>query len=180
MASASAWSHREGDRPVGLGARARANNRFARRNGGLCRLTNAFVGDGEVGPMNRPPQPAVKDRYCRPPSLAGQHFIRVCRDRPDQEPARVSRVDRGICTLLAADGTRRASIGGALLAAAAHDPTRLPCAGDWTVVRTWPDERLTIEAVLPRRTALIRASAGAEALGQILVANVDTVAPRTG
>ena len=86
------------------------------------------------------------------------------------------RVDRGICTLLGADGTRRASIGGALLAAAAHDPTRLPCAGDWTVLRTWPDERLTIEAVLPRRTAIVRASAGAEALGQILVANVDTVA----
>ena len=43
-------------------------------------------------------------------------------------------------------------------------------------LRTWPDERLTIEAVLPRRTAVVRASAGAEALGQILVANVDTVA----
>jgi ribosome biogenesis GTPase len=97
-------------------------------------------------------------------------------DRSDQQPARVIRVDRGICTLSAADGTRRASIGGALLAAAAHDPTRLPCTGDWAVLRTWPDERLTIEAVLPRRTALIRASAGAEALGQILVANVDTVA----
>ena len=55
-------------------------------------------------------------------------------------------------------------------------PTRFPCTGDWVVLRTWPDERLTIEAVLPRRTAVIRASAGAEALGQILVANVDTVA----
>jgi ribosome biogenesis GTPase len=107
-----------------------------------------------------------------------EHFSSayVRHDRPDQEPARVTRVDRGICTLLAAAGTRRASTGGALLAAVVHDPTRLPCAGDWTVVRTWPDERLTIEAVLPRRTALIRASAGAEALGQILVANVDTVA----
>ncbi len=97
-------------------------------------------------------------------------------DRSDQQPARVIRVDRGICTLYAADGTRRASIGGALLAAAAHDPTRFPCTGDWVVLRTWPDERLTLEAVLPRRTAVIRASAGAEALGQILVANVDTVA----
>ena len=107
-----------------------------------------------------------------------EHFrsAYVRHDRPDHEPARVIRVDRGICTLLGADGTRRASIGGALLAAAAHDPTRLPCSGDWIVLRTWPDERLTIEAVLPRRTAVIRASAGAEALGQILVANVDTVA----
>ena len=96
--------------------------------------------------------------------------------RPDQQPARVTRVDRGVCTLLASDGTHRASLGGPLLAAAAHDPTRLPCAGDWAVLRTWPDERLTIEAVLPRRTAVVRASAGAEALGQILVANVDTIA----
>lgn len=96
--------------------------------------------------------------------------------RPDQQPARVTRVDRGICTLLAANGTHRASVGGGLLAAAAHDPTRVPCAGDWTVLRTWPDDRLTIEAVLPRRTAVVRASAGAEAVGQVLVANVDTIA----
>jgi ribosome biogenesis GTPase len=97
-------------------------------------------------------------------------------DRSDQQPARVTRVDRGVCTLLAAAGTLRASSGGALLATAAHDLTRLPCAGDWAVVRTWPDDRLTIEAVLPRRTAVVRASAGAEALGQVLVANVDTIA----
>src|SRR5258706_16405143 len=80
--------------------------------------------------------------------------------RPDHEPARVTRADRGVCTLLAANGPRRASIGGSLLAAAAHDPTRLPCAGDWAVVRTWPDERVTVEALVPRRTAVVRASAG--------------------
>jgi ribosome biogenesis GTPase len=96
--------------------------------------------------------------------------------RPDQTPARVTRVDRGICTLITAGGTLRSSLGGALLASAAKDPTRLPCAGDWAVVRTWPDERTTVEAVLARRTAVIRASAGAEAVGQVLVSNVDTVA----
>src|SRR5690606_31837677 len=36
-------------------------------------------------------------------------------------------------------------------AAAARDAARLPCPGDWVVVRTWPDERSTVEAVLPRR-----------------------------
>ncbi len=96
--------------------------------------------------------------------------------RPDQRPARVIRVDRGVCTLISAGGTLRASLGGAVLAAAAKDPTRLPCAGDWAVVRTWPDDRMTVEAVLARRTAVVRASAGAEAVGQVLVANVDTVA----
>jgi ribosome biogenesis GTPase / thiamine phosphate phosphatase len=94
-------------------------------------------------------------------------------DRPDQQPARVIRVDRGICSVLGPDGAHRASIGGGLLAVAARDPVRLPCAGDWVVVRAWPDERTTIEAVLPRRTAIVRASAGAEALAQVLAANVD-------
>jgi ribosome biogenesis GTPase len=91
-------------------------------------------------------------------------------------PARVSRVDRGVCTVLGATGAQRASIGGALLAAAAHDPARLPCAGDWVVVRCWPDERTTIDAVLPRRTSLVRSSAGAQATAQILAANVDVAA----
>jgi len=97
-------------------------------------------------------------------------------DRPGQRPARVSRVDRGVCTAIAADGPLRASLGGGLLARAARDPGALPCAGDWLVVRTWPDERLTAEAVLPRRTAIVRAVAGEESFGQVLAANIDAVA----
>jgi ribosome biogenesis GTPase len=106
------------------------------------------------------------------------HFCYAYRrhDRPDQEPARVARVDRGVCGVLTAAGASRASIGGGLLGAAARDPVRLPCAGDWVVLRTWPDGRATVESVLPRRTAIVRGSAGAEALGQVLVANVDVVA----
>lgn len=97
-------------------------------------------------------------------------------DRRDHRPARVVRVDRGVCSILSAAGAARASTGGALLAAAAADPVALPCAGDWVVVRTWPDARTTIEAVLPRRTAIVRASAGREAAGQVLAANIDTAA----
>ena len=96
--------------------------------------------------------------------------------RAGHHPARVSRVDRGVCTVLGPTGAQRASIGGALLAAAAHDPVRLPCAGDWVALRTWPDERTTVEAVLPRRTSVVRASAGAQATAQVLAANVDTAA----
>src|SRR5690349_21181853 len=91
-------------------------------------------------------------------------------------PARVSRVDRGFCTALAADGPVRASFSGGLLAGAVSDPARLPCAGDWVVVRAWPDDRLTAEAVLPRRTAIIRAAAGVEPHAQVLAANLTTVA----
>jgi ribosome biogenesis GTPase len=96
--------------------------------------------------------------------------------RADQHPARVARVDRGVCTVIGSEGPQRVTVGGGLLAAAAHDLTRMPSTGDWVAVRHWPDDRDTIEAVLPRRTAIIRASAGAESLPQVLAANVDTVA----
>jgi ribosome biogenesis GTPase / thiamine phosphate phosphatase len=97
-------------------------------------------------------------------------------DQADQRPARVTRVDRGVCTVLAAAGPARASLAGTMLAAGGRDPIALPCAGDWVVVRTWPDECQTIEAVLPRRTAIVRATAGKESLGQVLAANVDAAA----
>jgi ribosome biogenesis GTPase len=92
------------------------------------------------------------------------------------QPARVTRVDRGACAALSSSGTVRASLGAAVLDRAAADPVTLPCAGDWIAVRTWPDDRLTVEAVLPRRTAVVRASAEAAASGQVLAANLDVVA----
>jgi ribosome biogenesis GTPase len=97
-------------------------------------------------------------------------------DRSDSCPGRVLRADRGVCTVLGADGVLRASLAGGVLLAAARDPARLPCAGDWVVVRRWPDRRLTVEAVLPRRTTLIRRTAGKDSSGQVLAANMDTVA----
>src|SRR5258706_11658569 len=78
---------------------------------------------------------------------------------PGYRPARVARVDRGVCTVFAATGTDRASLGAGLLIAAARDARRLPCVGDWVAVRTWPDRRVTVEAVLPRRTQVVRATA---------------------
>jgi ribosome biogenesis GTPase / thiamine phosphate phosphatase len=97
-------------------------------------------------------------------------------DRLDSEPARVLRADRGVCTVLGDHGVTRASLGGNVLLTAAHDPVRLPCAGDWVVVRRWPDRRTTLEAVLPRRTALVRRTSDKDATGQLLAANMDTVA----
>ena len=63
-----------------------------------------------------------------------------------------------------------------MLAAASRDAARLPCAGDWVLVRTWPDDRVTIEAVLPRRTAIVRRTADKDSSGQVLAANLDTAA----
>ncbi|MFI5492138.1 ribosome small subunit-dependent GTPase A [Actinoplanes sp. NPDC051859] len=97
-------------------------------------------------------------------------------DRADAAPARVLRADRGVCTVLAADGVHRASLSGSLLLGAAADPAGLPCAGDWVVLRRWPDRRLTLELVLPRRTALIRRTADKDSTGQVLAANMNAVA----
>jgi ribosome biogenesis GTPase len=97
-------------------------------------------------------------------------------DRSDSAPGRVLRADRGVCTVLDATGVTRASLAGSVLLGAAHDPARLPCAGDWVVLRRWPDRRVTIECVLPRRTTLIRRTADKDASGQVLAANMDTVA----
>jgi ribosome biogenesis GTPase len=97
-------------------------------------------------------------------------------DRADAVPARVLRADRGVCTVLGAGGVNRASLAGTVLLGAARDPAALPCAGDWVVVRRWPDRRTTVEGVLPRRTALIRRTADKDSVGQVLAANMDTVA----
>jgi ribosome biogenesis GTPase len=95
-------------------------------------------------------------------------------DHDGQVPVRVSRVDRGACDALTADGPVRATFSGALLQAAAADPLASPCVGDWVVVRHWSDDRVTAEAVLPRRTAFVRASVTPGAsYGQVLAANVD-------
>lgn len=89
-------------------------------------------------------------------------------------PARVTRVDRGACDAIGADGPLRATFSGALLAAGAADPVSTPCVGDWVSVRLWPDGRITAESVLPRRTAFVRAAVTpGVSYGQVLAANVD-------
>lgn len=97
-------------------------------------------------------------------------------DRSDAAPGRVLRADRGVCSVLTTDGVIRATLAGSVLLSAARDPARLPCAGDWVVVRRWPDRRTTLECVLPRRTALVRRTADKDSSGQVLAANMDTVA----
>jgi ribosome biogenesis GTPase len=88
-------------------------------------------------------------------------------------PARVSRVDRGACDAIAAEGPLRLTFSGALLGAGAADPVASPCVGDWVAARHWPDDRTTAEVVLPRRTAFVRAGADRTSHGQVLAANVD-------
>jgi ribosome biogenesis GTPase len=91
-------------------------------------------------------------------------------------PARVTRTDRGACDLLGPDGPLRATWGADVVAAVAADPLAAPGTGDWVRAQRWPDERVTVEAVLPRRTAVVRAQAAGTSSGQVLAANVDVVA----
>ena len=52
----------------------------------------------------------------------------------------------------------------------------LPAVGDWVVIRSRPEgDRVTIHAVLPRRTSFVRKIAGSRTEEQIVGANIDTV-----
>lgn len=93
----------------------------------------------------------------------------------DHRPARITRVDRGGADLIGTAGPDRATFGGDVLAGAAHERSRLPAVGDWVALRDWPDGRVTIEAVLPRRTSVVRDGVDRTSQGQVVAANVDVV-----
>ncbi|MFI0487595.1 ribosome small subunit-dependent GTPase A [Actinomadura sp. 9N215] len=93
-------------------------------------------------------------------------------------PARVAAVDRGLCDAVAETGPLRASAV-PVPVPSPDDPASVaaPCTGDWAAVRPdGPDGRPAVAALLPRRTAIVRSSASRDSRGQVLAANVDTVA----
>lgn len=83
------------------------------------------------------------------------------------EPGRVARVDRGRLRVLTADGERAA-----FPAAALHDGSGLggPAVGDWVALRG----DLAV-ALLPRRSAFVRTTAGRTSAAQVVAANLDVV-----
>ncbi len=84
---------------------------------------------------------------------------------PAGEPGRVARVDLGFCTVLTAAGAQRASAARGAPLAVGDWVALIPCTGSsgWSLT------------LLPRRTALVRRSAGQDPHPQVLAANVDTV-----
>ncbi|MFN7986765.1 MAG: ribosome small subunit-dependent GTPase A [Thermoanaerobaculia bacterium] len=57
---------------------------------------------------------------------------------------------------------------------AADSPADLPAVGDWVAARVYPGDGLAVvDAVLPRRSALVRRAAGRRDEAQLLAANVD-------
>jgi ribosome biogenesis GTPase len=93
----------------------------------------------------------------------------------DASLARVVRVDRGLVSVITDAGPLRVGLAGRLLSRIAVDGTEAPCTGDWCRLRHWPDDRTTLEQVLPRRTAVVRAVADERSRGQVLCANADLV-----
>lgn len=96
-------------------------------------------------------------------------------------PARVASQHRGSYVLLAQSGELQAEVSGALRHAALTSAD-LPVAGDWVAVRPARElvalshkqgRRAIVHAVLPRRTAFARRTAGDRADEQVLAANVD-------
>jgi ribosome biogenesis GTPase / thiamine phosphate phosphatase len=82
-------------------------------------------------------------------------------------PGRVSRVDRGLCTVLTATGSERVTM--------AHD-VRI-AVGDWVALAAPgdPGDRSAVAAVLPRRTVFRRGVEGSSTADQVVAANIDTV-----
>jgi ribosome biogenesis GTPase / thiamine phosphate phosphatase len=97
--------------------------------------------------------------------------------RPHREqqlaPARVAAEHRGAYAVLGDGGERRAVVRGHLRDAALLSGA-LPAVGDWVAVTNGGGAPV-IEAVLPRRTSVVRKTAALEADEQVLVANVDTL-----
>lgn len=91
--------------------------------------------------------------------------------RPGSTIGRVTRVDRGECDVMTAEGRVRA----------ASDSMRsqqdlAPVTGDWVELADDPGVGPAIERVLPRSTALTRRDPGERDVEQVLAANIDVVA----
>ena len=86
--------------------------------------------------------------------------LAACGD-PALEPGRIARVDRGLATVLAADGEHRLPASGTLA----------PAVGDWVAF----ERGGRIAAILPRRSELVRRSGDRGDDRQVAAANVDRV-----
>ncbi|MFW0792460.1 ribosome small subunit-dependent GTPase A [Gordonia sp. CPCC 205515] len=88
-------------------------------------------------------------------------------------PGRVVRTDRGRCDIVTDAGPVRASVRPPSNA----DDGRTSSTGDWVALSpATADAPAVVEEVLDRRTVVVRATASRTSHGQVLAANVDTVA----
>lgn len=86
--------------------------------------------------------------------------------------ARVIRVHKQLCTVLAEEGEFAARIPGKLFHNTAAR-SELPAVGDWVIVQRTADSTVLVRKVLERRTVISRKVAGVVTEEQIIAANVD-------
>ena len=91
-------------------------------------------------------------------------------------PARVAVEDKHFYRVWTVDAELTAQIIGKLIHEARGDHTKLPKVGDWAAVKLVPkEEKAMIQAILPRRTQIVRKVSGRDTAAQILATNIETV-----
>ncbi|MEZ4385884.1 MAG: ribosome small subunit-dependent GTPase A [Nannocystaceae bacterium] len=94
----------------------------------------------------------------------------------DAVPARVAIVYQDRLAVRGAAGQFWAELRGRLRRRQSDDALAIPAAGDWVLVADNPGGGMaTVEALLPRRTRLVRQAAGRRTVPQVVAANIDTV-----
>ena len=116
------------------------------------------------------------NRHCELNELGwGDWFEQWADCKPANTIARVAAVDRDQILLVDQAGPFRAKLAGSYLYRH-HLSHELPCVGDWVCVEKQPSDGFgLIHALLERRTALRRRSAGNAIEYQMIAANVDYV-----
>jgi ribosome biogenesis GTPase len=94
-------------------------------------------------------------------------------------PARVVKQLRDRSVLMTEAGERSAGVAGRFRHVAGSR-SEYPTAGDWVAAEMPAGDHAVIHAVLPRRSAFTRKTAGEQTLVQVVAANVDTVFLVTG
>ncbi|MFE4600483.1 ribosome small subunit-dependent GTPase A [Kitasatospora indigofera] len=89
---------------------------------------------------------------------------------------RVVRVDRGLCSVVVADGDAVRVLRADMADVSTPDPMRYVCTGDWVAVDETPGGRPAVRALMPRRTALVRSTNSKRSEAQVLATNVDQIA----
>jgi ribosome biogenesis GTPase len=87
-------------------------------------------------------------------------------------PARVVAEDRERYVVAGEHGETTAVVSGRFRFDAAGDERAFPAVGDWVAIDPLDDVAI-VQAVLPRRTAVVRLGAGRRATAQVVAANVD-------
>ncbi len=91
-------------------------------------------------------------------------------------PARVVVVYQDRLAILDPGGLRFAELRGRLRRRQSRERLAIPASGDWVLIADNKGGGMaTVEALLPRRTCLIRRAAGRRTLPQVVAANIDTV-----